>query len=413
MSGVLRDVTQEHAAREATQRMEDNAAELARLEGTAAVAGGVAHTFSNLLGGVLGAVSSLEEQAQQDPSLVEGLSLIRDASEHAGRLTKQLRGLSGHGRFRMDIADLPTCVHEMQDLLNTAVAEQAQVEIEHIGPPSSVKVDTDQLQQVAVNLVLNAAESDPRPTPRVVVRTRSIHIRPGESLDGLASPQGLAPGRYALVEVIDEGCGMTQAVRQRMFEPFFSTRVGRAGLGLSAVLGIIRGHGGHVAVHSKPGLGTTITLVLPENTQAPPVANPPSPPPMVSDTPDRPPRVLVADDEPVIRRLVERVLVRCRYSVECVSDGQQAVDVLAQRREDIDLLLVDLTMPGMSGHEVLALTRRKWPDLPVIVMSGYTQREVSGPLAAASTVGFIEKPFTAAQLRERINGLLPVRAADG
>ena len=401
MSGVLRNATREYAAREATQRMEENAAELARLEGTAAVAGGVAHTFSNLLGGVLGAVSSLEEQAQPSSPLAEGLSLIREASEHAGKLTTQLRGVSGNGRFRMRVAPLPQLVQEMHDLLSTALAGQAKVEVQHIGPPCSVKVDTDQLQQVAVNLVLNAAEADPRPNPSVLVRTRSITIGSDQRLEALATPRRPQAGRYALIEVIDRGCGMTEDVRRRMFEPFFSTRSGRAGLGLSAVLGITRGHGGHVAVKSTPGQGTTVMLILPETEEAP-ALTPPSPPRLVRPAPTRAPRVLVADDEHVIRRIVERVLGRAKYGVECVSDGQKALDVLSERRDQFDLLLVDLTMPGMTGHEVVALARAQWPDLPVVIMSGYTQREVAGQLAS-DTVGFLEKPFTAGQLRECIH----------
>jgi len=406
LSGVLRDITKEHKAAQTAARLDAQVAELARLEGTTAIAGGVTHTFSNLLAGVLAAVTESEAQVQPGTPLAEALALIRDATEQANLLTTQLRGVSGHGRFRLQVTDLQQQASQMKDLLNTALAGRGQVVVRQLNPAPQVEVDTDQLRQVAVNLVLNAADADPRPCPRVVVQTRALTITTDTELEGLATPGQPAPGEYAALDVIDAGSGMTEDVQARMFEPFFSTEGRGLGLGLSAVLGIARGHNGFVTVRTSPGHGTTVTLALRAYAGAAHPTRPPSPPVFEPPPATAQTRVLVVDDEPVIRRLVTRVLQRSGHKVDAVSDGQLAIDTLLERRSAFDLMLLDLTMPGMSGEEVLSLAQDRWPDLPIIVMSGYTEGQVIGRLVGSGKVGFIGKPFTADQLRSRVRRAL-------
>lgn len=399
ISGVLMDITAEYEAREAVERLEAQAAEMARLEGVAAVAGGVAHTFSNLLVGVMGAVQAAREGAADGSPLAEALDLLADASARAGDVTTQLRAVSGGNQFSLGVVRLDDFVAASAGMLETGLAGRATLRIQTDQAMLPVEVDVDQLLLVLMNLVLNAADSTPRGGPAVVVRTRMLEVLPGAALAGLASPGTPLPGTYAMVEVADRGLGMSAAVQGRMFEPFFTTHPDRRGLGLSAVLGVARGHSGFVQVHSDKDTGTTLAIGLPlvdELAEAPtaelvPVAVPAAP---------RPRRVLVVDDEPTILRLVQRVLERAGFGVETVSDGHAALDRLEEAADAYGALLLDLTMPGLSGRDVLEVVLDRWPDLEVVVMSGYTDDPDIGRLLAADAVRFLAKPFGSRRLGE-------------
>ncbi len=401
-SGVLLDITAESQAKEARDRLEANAAEMARLEGIAAVAGGVAHTFSNLMGGVLGVVTALQDAPVEGP-LAEALGVITEAGAVARDITAQLRGISGHGRFRLVRTDLRTQAREMLPILRTGLVGQANVVVED-GDAPLVEADADQLRLMLMNLVLNAADAMDGMHGTVRVVTRAMELTDTTPLPGLATPERPQNGAYALLEVVDNGIGMNEEVRRRMFEPFFTTRSDRRGLGLSAVLGIARGHGGFVQVRSSLGEGTRVSLALPALGES--VARPkgvrrklsPAVTPVSSAARKR---VLVADDEPVIRRLVSRLLTRAGYDVELVCDGREALDRLLSDAPKFDLLILDLSMPGMSGSDVLNITADRLPDLPILVMSGYSEDDLVSELISVNNASFLPKPFTAEELLQK------------
>ena len=407
LSGVLMDVTAAYEAEQAAKALEVRAAEMARLEGIAAVAGGVAHTFSNLLVGVMGAVHSAREGIDDHTPLAEALDLIAEAATRAGDVTTQLRAVSGHSRFSLQRIRLDDLVRSARGMLETGLADRAVLRTEAEGTAQPVEVDVDQLKLVLMNLVLNAADAIPDSRQLVTVRTGMVRVGEHSELPGLASPGQPGPGAYVVVEVVDRGHGMPPHVQRRMFEPFFSTRPHRQGLGLGAVLGVARGHGGFVQVRSFEGVGTTVCIGLPVAEDA----TTPELPARRNTSPDSGRRVLVVDDESIIRRLVTKVLDRAGYDVVTAEDGHGALDVLEAEAASIGLLLLDLTMPEMSGREVLQVVLDRWPDLSVLVMSGYTEDEMVGRLLADGKVSFLSKPFGAGDLRDAVAAFLaPARA---
>lgn len=404
LDGVMLDVTAEFEQRAARRRLEASSAELARLEGVAAVAGGVAHEFSSLLVGVLGAASELRDSPMPDITR-EAVELIYESAQQARGLTSQLRAASGRSRFRVGPAELSTVTRAMFPLLRTGIAGQAQLRLSLAPEPLPVEIDKDQLQQVLVNLVCNASEAQQavKSAEPVVLSTRLAHV-------GAEPPPGIpselerpTPGAYAVVSVTDQGEGMAPADVAQMFEPFFSTRAGHPGLGLSAVRGIARGHGGFVTVASAPHKGTEVALWLPVQEGGVPGVvpvrpSPPKPQPADQAAPGPPRTVLVVDDEAIVRRLVGRLLRRSGMLVVEASGGAEALDILAARHHEIDVMLLDLTMPGIRGDEVLAIATDRWPSVPVVVASGYTESELAARLVGLGHAAFLSKPFTADQL---------------
>ncbi len=409
-TGVMMDITAEHEARLAAERLEARAAEMARLEGITAVSGGVAHTFSNLLMGVMGAVHEAREGIDDDSELARALDTIADAGARANAVTTQLRAISGKSRFSLVCVNLDQVVADARDLLDAGLHGRATLVLDTRASAAPVEVDVDQLRLLLMNLVLNSADALTGTDRTISVHTREVEVGPELVLQGLASPGHPAPGRYVLLEVSDNGHGMSADVQHRMFEPFFTTRPDHQGLGLSAVLGIARGHDGFVQVHSVPDRGTRVSLGLPVSMCCSPVVVPP-PEESVPDVVPRQTRILVVDDEAIICKLVARVLQRACYEVETVSGGHEALDILAERADEIGLLIADLTMPEMSGRELLDLVLDRWPDLPVLVMSGYTDDAMVARLLGEGRISFLTKPFGGAALKEAVEKLVGVPAA--
>ena len=453
VSGVLMDITAEYTAQVAASHLEANAAEMARLEGVAAVAGGVAHTLSNLLVGVQGTLQSARETVPDDSELAASLDLLAEAGTRAAEVSTQLRAVSGRSRFAVKRARLDALVAQAHAMLQVGLRDRAELVVRVEGTLPEAEADIDQLRLVLMNLVLNAADASAGPDHVVTLRVRAVEVQPDDPLEGLVTPTRPPPGTYVVVEVIDQGHGMAPDVRARMFEPFFTTRDDHRGLGLSAVLGVARGHGGYVRVCSSEGSGTAVTIGLPALVPPelpvrppPPTVRSSAPAPVaaavssasVGAVPDtagptadggepaaaappagphravssRPPRsgssgggqILVVDDESIIRRLVTRVLERSGYSVEAAAGGHAALDLLEADADRYCVMLLDLTMPELSGHDVLRMVMDRWPELPVVVMSGYVDDDEVGRLLVRGGIRFLPKPFGAADLREIVAG---------
>jgi signal transduction histidine kinase len=358
-----------------------------RIESLGLIAGGIAHDFNNLLVGVLAEASAAGEDADLSEDTREALRRIEAAAGRMTQLTRQLLAYTGRGRFVTVQLDPDGMLGELRDALARIVQRPAVLDV--VPGAGAVVVDADPglLRQVVVNLVANASDAG---GSRVEVASRILS-------------RDQAP--WWQLEVSDDGAGIEPRTLARIFDPFFSTKQDRHGLGLSAVQGIVRRLGGDIEVDSTPGHGARFRVRLPIVPGAEP------PPPVAAETTSPIPRlaglrVLVADDEPSVRATVRRLLERRGALVTVADDGPEAEAAL--RREPFDLAVLDVTMPGCSGYDVLAFARAQLPALPVILMSGYVGRS-RGEGGEEEPDAFIEKPFTAKLLDGVIDEILRAR----
>jgi len=390
------DITDRTRAAEERQRLEEQMRHAQKLESLGVLAGGIAHDFNNLLMAILGnADLALLALPPASPAR-QHLQEIERASRRAADLCRQMLAYSGKGRFVVERHDLSGLVREMVHMLAVSVSKRATVEYRFASGLPAVEADATQLRQIVMNLMTNASEAlgDRRGTITVTTGTRSVDrdfLR--ESLLGA----DLAEGEFVYLEVADTGCGMDAATRDRIFDPFFTTKFAGRGLGLAAVLGIVRGHGGAIRVRSAPTEGSTFTVLFPavpgvvraETRRA------------GADTDWRGAgTVLLVDDEEAVRTVGARMLEWSGFQVLSAADGDEALAVYRQRADTIVCVLLDLTMPGLSGEETFAELRRVRGDVRVVLSSGYDADEVAGRFEGRGPDGFIQKPYTMEALRD-------------
>ncbi|TMQ18349.1 MAG: response regulator, partial [Deltaproteobacteria bacterium] len=369
-------------------RADDRAADKQRIESLGLVAGGIAHDFNNLLVGVLAEASAAREDPQIGETVREALRRIEAAAGRMTQLTRQLLAYAGRGRFVSVRLDPDVLLGELRDQLVRIVPRATVLEIAPGAGGVVVEADPHLLRQVVINLVANAGDAG---SHRVEVASRILS-------------RENAP--WWQLEVSDDGAGIEPQTLARIFDPFFSTKTDRHGLGLSAVHGIVRRLGGDIEVDSRPGQGARFRVRLPIVPGLEP------PPPRRVDVSMPIPRlagvrVLVADDEPSVRATVRRLLERRGATVVVAADGLEAEARL--RDERFDLVVLDVQMPGRSGYDVLAFARANEPALPVVLMSGYTGR-VRGEGGEEEPDSFIEKPFTAKVIDTVIDEILRNRS---
>jgi CheY-like chemotaxis protein len=318
----------------------------------------------------------------------------RAAIRSAG-LTNQMLAYSGRGRFVVDVIDLNALVQDLSGLLAVGTAKKVETRFEFTEPLPSVEVDTAQIRQVVMNLLTNASEAVGDEVGTVTIRTGAV-ILGGGPIPGMVLDQALARGRYVFLEVQDTGCGMTAETRARIFDPFFTTKSTGRGLGLAAVLGIVRAHRGTITVASVPGQGSTFRVLLPSTERQPTeaVASPGQPREKAWRGTGK---VLVVDDDDMLRRMMTMMLEGAGLKVVTAVDGREAIDVFRREAGEVALILLDLTMPTMSGAEALAELRAIRPDIRVILTSGYNEGDV-----VEGADDFLHKPFTQKLLLEKV-----------
>jgi len=379
-----------------------------KLETLGTLAGGVAHDFNNLLQAILGNASLIREHPGLPADVQECLEQIEIACRHAGELNSLLLAYAGKGRFVLGSVDLSQLAMEMSKLLAASLPSKPRLLGQFAPGLPAIKGDPTQLRQVLMNLVLNAAESLPGSGGVIRLSTGQTELAADELAEFLLADD-LPPGAYVYFEVCDTGSGMTEEVRSRIFDPFFTTKQNGRGLGLAAVLGIVRGHQGALQVDSEPGSGTIVRVYFPAGT-VPQSANPQLPGPQV--TPQPPPAVkkagtiLLVDDEQAIRKSAGFLLESLGYSVLTAGDGIEALAVFRARPAEISAVMLDLTMPRMSGAELLRELRNLRPDVPVLVTSGYSCKETMRQLEEAGPIDFIQKPYRANELQSTLLKLL-------
>lgn len=386
--GIARDITALKRTEEALRRAQ-------KLESLGVLAGGVAHDFNNILTGILGNAHFLldERRAALDAGTRACLVEIEKAARRASELTDQMLAYAGHGQLTKEVIALPQIVEEVTELLASSISKRAELVFEIDDDLPAIEAAPTQIRQVVMNVLTNASEA-------LEGRSGTIRVRMSRrELDGSeADAFDVQPGRFVLLEVADDGVGMTAETAERMFDPFFSTKFDGRGLGLAAVQGIVSGHGGGIAVESLTGRGTRVRVVLPASAERPAKSSNERAP---SRAPSPGGHVLVVEDEPAVRDLIRAVLEQEGYTVTLCEDGQEAVDRLAGA-DPIDVILLDLTTPRLSGPEVVEALERMGVSIPILLTSGYGPLEAQRGFPEGAISGFLQKPFRPNQLAERI-----------
>jgi PAS domain S-box-containing protein len=394
--GTLMDITERKGSEESLREMQ-------KLESLGLLAGGIAHDFNNLLTGVIGNASILESEFSPASPQGEAARGLMEAADRMASLTSQMLAYSGRGRFVVGPVDLSRHVSQIVSLIHASMPKNVELRLALDNNLPFVEADASQLQQVIMNLVINAAEAITTSQGMVEVRT-GVQEVDDEELRANVTRRSPQPGKYVSLTVQDTGHGMDAATQARIFDPFFTTKFTGRGLGLAAVLGIVRGHEGLLTVDSQPGVGTTFRVFFPvAHAQHPAPAAPSS----VADAGRKDARgtVLVVDDEDLVRNTARYALSRVGYQVVTARDGREAVDVFASRHDEIDLVLLDMTMPVMDGAEALRRMAEIRPDVVVLASSGYDEREAQQRFGTR-IAGFLQKPYAAAQLTGKVEGLL-------
>jgi len=385
------------------RRAEDALRQAQKLESLGVLAGGIAHDFNNLLTAILGNTEVALDRIPDDPWLREALQRIEATTQRGADLARQLLAYAGKGHFAVKPQDLNRIIQQMGDLLAVSISKKVALcyDLQPGLPP--VEADSAQFQQVVMNLVINASEAIGDKPGTVTLRTRAVEYSQAGLSEGFPG-QVLEPGLFVRMEVEDDGCGMDAETIGRIFDPFFSTKFTGRGLGLSAMLGIVRGHRAGIHVESVPGTGTTFVLLFPAS-EATVFAEPDRPvdPHPVAGT------VLVADDEAIIRELAREALEASGLQVIEARDGQEAVELFRERAGQVDLVLLDMTMPRMGGAEAFRLIRQMAPSARILLTSGYTQQESLDALADLTPDGFLQKPFRVRDLVARVREVMARR----
>ncbi|HEY1340370.1 MAG TPA: response regulator [Bryobacteraceae bacterium] len=379
------------------RRIEEQLRHTQKLESLGVLAGGVAHDFNNLLTGILKNASLVLDNVPPHHANRKMLEDLMKATKRAADLTRQLLAYAGKGRFVLRTVDLSGLVREISGLIQTSIPKHVQIRLQLADDLPGTEADSGQLQQIVMNLVINGAEAIGPEGGTVLVRTAAQTIDQPYIATMSSAGELLQPGKYVSLEVHDTGSGMDEETLARIFDPFFTTKFAGRGLGLSAVLGIVRSHRGALKVYSKPGQGSTFKVLLPACAHR------------ISEDPAETSgdlagsgTILVVDDEEIVRQTAKHTLERYGYAVVTAEDGGAAVETYRRLPSGIQAVLLDLTMPGMSGEETLRQLQTIDPKVRVVLTSGYNEVEAVQRFAGKGLAGFIQKPYTARLLAERV-----------
>jgi PAS domain S-box-containing protein len=392
-----------HVARDITEhrQFEQQLRQTQRLESLGVLAGGIAHDFNNLLTGVLGNASLVSEITPSSSPTQQYLREIMSASQRLSDLTRQLMAYAGRGPRNIAPLDLSELVREISSLVQASIPKNVQVRLQLDERLPPVSADASQIQQIIMNLILNGAEAVPEGTTGSVLVTTGSQQVDESYIHTISAAGELRSGRYVYLEVHDTGTGISPETLTHIFDPFFTTKVQGRGLGLAAVLGIIRSHKGAVKVYSQPGKGCTFKVLLPAlEDGSKPLPDKQTAELMGAGT------ILVVDDEEVIRRIAKATLELYGYNVILANNGADALRMFEQRADEINLVLLDLVMPVMGGEETYRSLRIRRPDIPVVLSSGYSDEAARERFAGKGLSNFINKPYTARALAEIVRRAL-------
>ncbi len=393
--------------REVTERkhLEAQLRQLQKMEAVGRLAGGVAHDFNNVLTAIRGYAELLMDSLHEDDLRKNAQEIIR-ATDRGASLTSQLLAFSRKQPLVPQILKLSKVVEQMNPMLQRLIGEDIELTAISHSEPGAIKADPGQLEQVIMNLVVNARDAMPS-GGKLTLETSNVEF----SKDYVRKHIGVSVGQYVMLAVSDTGEGMSAEVQSHLFEPFFTTKKEGTGLGLSTIYGIVKQSGGTIWVYSEPGQGTTFKIYFPRIEQSGSVESESAAP----ESDEASETVLLVEDDDSVRSIIHTVLRQKGYRVLEASNGSEALR-LSSNPHEIDLLITDVVMPGMSGRELVECLCPRHPGIKILYLSGYAEDAVTRHGVLAPGINFLQKPFNPSMLRRKIrevlNGPLPERAAD-
>jgi len=392
---IDRDITEE-------RRQQDKMGHAQRLESLGVLAGGIAHDFNNILATIMGNASLAKMKFPEQMELKKYLQRIEDASQRAAALCNQMLAYSGKGHFVIRPVNISLMLQEIPKLLEVSISKKVELRLDLDARIPTVQADMTQLQQVMMNLVINASDAMGDGTGVVTLRTNVVQAEADE-LERSYTGDELEPGQYVLLEVQDTGCGMNDETIKKLFDPFYTTKFTGRGLGMSAVLGIVRGHHGAISVQSEEGKGTTFRVLLPPSEDVTQL-NIKAEDDNIEWCPTG--TVLVVDDEISVREAAVAMLEEVGFKTLEACDGEEAVQVYRSRNDEISLVLLDVTMPKLDGVECFKQLRDINADVRVVLSSGYNEKDATRFFAEDDLAGFVQKPYRMGTLISHLRQVL-------
>lgn len=397
---IIRDITEIKKSEEERLKIEKQLLHTQKLESLGILAGGIAHDFNNLLMGILGnAELALMNKETLPSSVVQNIETIKKITEKAAHLTRQMLAYSGKGKFVIKEIDINSFIREIFDLIKVSISKKAAITLNlNEKEPLIINGDPGQIEQVILNLVINASEALEEKEGLITITTGKQFCDSKyfeNTVDG--NVRDFRDGEYVYFEITDTGCGMDKETMDRIFEPFFTTKFTGRGLGLSAILGIIRGHNGAIRVYSEKGKGTSFKIFFPAVKPSVKIEEYKN---TTSNLKGK--TVLIIDDEEVVRTVTKNMIEFLGGEAYTANDGIEGIEIFKNNLNNIDVVLLDLTMPKLSGEEVFRELKKIKSDISVILMSGYNEQDVSQRLVGKGFAGFIQKPFSVEKLIEAL-----------
>ncbi|MEI6702128.1 MAG: response regulator, partial [Deltaproteobacteria bacterium] len=396
---ICRDITGRKQAEEERRSMELQLQQAQKLESLGVLAGGIAHDFNNILMAIMGNADLALMRINKESPAVDNLKRIEQSAARAADLAKQMLAYSGKGKFVVEHIDMSRLVEEMINMVEVSISKKAVLRLNLTSLIPSVEADATQLRQIIMNLVINASEAIGEKSGVIAINTGCMECDKNY-LTSVWLDENLGTGLYVYLEVSDTGCGMDKDTLAKLFDPFFTTKFTGRGLGMAAVLGIVRGHKGAIRVYSEPDKGSSFKILLPAVDRPVEIFNGGN---QVDDWRGEG-TVLLVDDEETVRAIGSEMLRELGFQVVTAEDGRDAVE-LFKSRDDIDFVILDLTMPKMNGEQCFRELRKLKPEMKIIMSSGFNQQEVTQKFVGKGLSGFIQKPYRLSVLKEVIRGI--------
>jgi len=413
-SKVLRacnDITREKSAEEERIKFELKMQHAQKLESLGIIAGGIAHDFNNILMAVLGHADITLEEVGENPAAEKSINNIITAGKRATELAQQLLVYSGKGEVETTTVNINSLVSDMMRLIDVSVSKKVRI-IFHPGEHTpAVEGNQSQLRQVILNLLTNASQAIGNTSGQIVIRTGKIFCNKDDLAvcsmpvrTGVDSP--LPEATYTFIDIEDTGCGMDETAREKLFDPFYTTKKTGTGLGMAAVLGIVRQHRGTMTISSTPDVGTRIRVFLPSSNGKIEEKKVSETPPTEKIIKQNDGLILIADDEEPVRKISQRMAEKLGFSVITACDGKEAVSLYETHQKDISCIILDMTMPGLNGSEALERIRELNPSVKAIIASGYGSDASESEQDSDDSCSYLQKPYQIAELRQVLQDVL-------
>jgi PAS domain S-box-containing protein len=393
---TVRDITERKRVEEERRQFEQKLQHTQKLESLGVLAGGIAHDFNNILTSIIGNTDLALMRANPESPVVENLRRIETSASRAADLARQMLAYSGKGRFVVAEIDLNNLIEEMVHMLEVSISKKSHLRLNLSKSLRTIKADATQMHQVVMNLVINASEAIGDREGVISITTGCMNCD-RRYLGNVWLDDHLEEGAYVYFEISDSGCGMDKETQSKIFDPFFTTKFTGRGLGMAAVMGIIRGHRGAIKIYSEVGQGTTFKVLFPASSELAVNADAGLP----EHTWRSSGKALLVDDEETVRTIGTDMLRELGFQVLTASDGRQALE-LFNCHPDISFVLLDLTMPVLDGEQTFRELRNINPDVKVIMTSGYNEQDVTQKFVGKGLAGFVQKPYKLSALRETI-----------